>query len=67
VENLKKKFDEIMSMNVEPSTRTNLLNVKYSWDGSMIDKTTGDTVYDEWSIPSWQYYEQLALEQAQSE
>lgn len=67
VENLKKKFDEIMSMNVEPSTRTNLLNVKYSWDGSMIDKTTGDTVYDEWSIQSWQYYEQLALEQAQSE
>lgn len=42
--NLKAKFQEIMSMNVTPSTNTNLLNVKFDWEGNMIDKTTGETV-----------------------
>ena len=31
LENLKKKFNEIMSMNVEPSTRTDLLDVSFAF------------------------------------
>ena len=44
LDNLKAKFKEIMSMNVKPSTNTNLLNVKFDWEGNMIDKTTGNVV-----------------------
>lgn len=58
LENLKAKFQEIMSMNVEPSAKTNLLNVKFDWDGTMIDKTTGDYIDDIWSISAAQYLEQ---------
>ena len=36
LENLKAKFKEIMSMNVKPSTNTNLLNVKFDWEGNMM-------------------------------
>lgn len=57
--NLQSKFAEIMNMNVKPSTNTNLLNVKFDWEGNMIDKTTGDIVEDTNSIHSWEYYEQL--------
>ena len=46
LDNLKAKFKEIMSMNVKPSTNTNLLNVKFDWEGNMIDKTTGNVVED---------------------
>lgn len=59
LENLKKKYKEIMSMNVTPSTNTNLLNVKFDGYGNMIDKTTGNVVEDTESIHSWEYYEQL--------
>lgn len=59
LENLKQKYKEIMSMNVTPSTNTNLLNVKFDWYGNMIDKTTGNVVEDTESIHSWEYYEQL--------
>lgn len=59
LENLKKKYKEIMSMNVTPSTNTNLLNVKFDWYGNMIDKTTGNVVEDTESIHWWEYYEQL--------
>ena len=55
LENLKAKFKEIMSMNVKPSTNTNLLNVKFDWEGNMIDKTTGNVVEDTESIHSWEY------------
>ena len=55
LDNLKAKFKEIMSMNVKPSTNTNLLNVKFDWDGNMIDKTTGNVVEDTESIHSWEY------------
>ena len=55
LENLKAKFKEIMSMNVKPSTNTNLLNVKFDWEGNMIDKTTGHVVEDTESIHSWEY------------
>ena len=44
VENLKARYKEVMSMNVEPSTGSNLLNVRFDWDGNMIDKTTGEIV-----------------------
>ena len=53
--NLQAKFKEIMSMNVKPSTNTNLLNVKFDWQGNMIDKTTGNVVEDTESIHSWEY------------
>ena len=42
-------------MNVKPSTNTNLLNVKFDWEGNMIDKTTGNVVEDTESIHSWEY------------
>ena len=42
-------------MNVKPSTNTNLLNVKFDWQGNMIDKTTGNVVEDTESIHSWEY------------
>ena len=53
--NLKRKFKEIMSMNVEPSTGTNLLDVTYTWDGYMTD-TNGNYVEDTASISQYQYY-----------
>ena len=55
LDNLKAKFKEIMSMNVKPSTNTNMLNVKFDWEGNMIDKTTGNVVEDTESIHSWEY------------
>lgn len=57
--NLKSKFDEIMSMNVKPSTGTNLLNVKFDWDRNMIDKTSNAIVEDTESIQAWEYYSQI--------
>lgn len=36
--NLYRKFEEIMSMNVAPSTGTDLLNTRFSWDGSLVDE-----------------------------
>ena len=55
LEKLKAKFKEIMSMNVKPSTNTNLLNVTINWEGNMIDKTTGEIVQDTESVHSWEY------------
>lgn len=60
LENLQKKFKEIMSINVEPSEKTYLLNVRFDWDGSLYDKTTGEYVYDADSITYWQYYNSLS-------
>lgn len=59
LENLKTKYDEIMSMNVTPSTKTSLLDVKFDSDGNMTDKD-GNYVEDTDSISSGQYYQQLA-------
>ena len=53
--NLQARFKEIMSLNVKPSTNTDLLNVKFDWEGNMIDKTTGNVVEDTESIHSWEY------------
>jgi poly-gamma-glutamate synthesis protein (capsule biosynthesis protein) len=63
LENLKAKYEQTMNMNVEPSEKTYLLNVRFSWDGSMIDKTTGDCVYHNDSIHYWDYYNQLYSEE----
>lgn len=62
VAKLYEKFDEIMSMNVEPSTDTELLNVTIDWEGNMTDNTTGEYVEDTKSITSKEYYAQLESE-----
>ena len=36
--NLYRKFEEIMSINVTPSTDTSLLNGRFNYDGSLLDK-----------------------------
>lgn len=56
--NLQAKFDEIMKMNVTPSTNTNLLDVTYDYDARMID-ANGNEVEDTWSVSSDQYYQSL--------
>ena len=55
VESLKETYNKIMSMNVTPSTGTNLLEVSFDWDGSMLDKN-GNYVEDTESITADQYY-----------
>ena len=64
--NLQAKYNEIMSMNVKPSTNTNLLNVKFDWEGNMIDKTTGEVVEDTDSIHSWEYQASVAADTSSS-
>ena len=54
--NLQAKFKEIMSMNVEPSTNTNLLGVTFDYESNMID-SSGNVVEDTWSISAQQYLE----------
>lgn len=67
VAKLREKFDEIMSMNVEPSTGTDLLNVTVDWEGNMTDKTTGEYVEDTKSITSKEYYQRLAEQDSDNE
>ena len=55
LDNLKKKFNEIMSMNVTPSTGTNLLDLTINTDLNMID-SSGNVVEDTASITAEQYY-----------
>ena len=55
LDNLKKKFNEIMSMNVTPSTGTNLLDVTIDTDLNMID-ASGNIVEDTDSITAEKYY-----------
>lgn len=54
--NLKDKFNEIMSMNVEPSSRTDLLDVSFDSELNMLD-ANGNYVEDTWSISAEQYLE----------
>lgn len=61
--NLQTKYDEIMSMNVTPSTKTSLLDVSFDSDGNMIDKD-GNYIEDTDSISSGQYYQNLAAAQS---
>lgn len=58
LENLQTKYDEIMSMNVTPSTQSDLLDVKFDSDGNMTD-ASGNYVEDTRSITSGQYYASL--------
>ena len=52
--NLQAKFKEIMSMNGEPSTRTDLLDVSFDYELNMIDPN-GNVVEDTWSVSAEDY------------
>lgn len=57
LKNLQEKFKEIMSMNVTPSTRTDLLDVSYDYEMNMTDKN-GNYVEDTWSTTAEQYWQE---------
>ena len=59
LENLTTKYDEIMSMNVTPSTKTDLMDVAFDSDGNMMD-SNGNYVEDNDSITSSWYYQNLS-------
>ena len=65
LENLQTKYDEIMSMNVTPSTKTDLLDVTFDSDGNMLD-SNGNYVEDNDSITSSWYYQTLASQSSSS-
>ena len=65
LENLQTKYDEIMSMNVTPSTKTDLLDVTVDSDGNMLD-SNGNYVEDNDSITSSWYYQTLATQSSSS-
>ena len=66
LENLQTKYDEIMSMNVTPSTKTTLLDVAFDSDGNMLD-ASGNYVEDTDSITSSVYYQSLDSSENNSE
>ena len=66
LENLQTKYDEIMSMNVTPSTKTTLLDVSFDSDGNMLD-ASGNYVEDTDSITSSVYYQSLDSSENNSE
>lgn len=66
LENLQTKYDEIMSMNVTPSTKTTLLDVSFDSDGNMLD-ASGNYVEDTDSITSSGYYQSLDSSENSSE
>ena len=47
--NLQARFKEIMSLNVKPSTNTDLLDVSFNSDGDMVN-SNGEYVDDIWSV-----------------
>ena len=57
--NLQAKFKEIMSMNVEPSTNTDLLDVSFDYEMNMYD-SSGNIVEDVWSVTADQYLQEQA-------
>lgn len=57
--NLQARFNEIMSMNVTPSTGTSLLDVSFDYELNMTD-ASGNYVEDTWSVTESQYRENLA-------
>ena len=61
LESLQTKYDEIMSMNVTPSTKTDLMDVTFDSDGNMLD-SAGNYVEDNDSITSSWYYQTLQSE-----
>ena len=56
---LQEKFDEIMSLNVEPSTNTDLLDITFDYELNMYDPN-GNIVEDVWSITADQYRQEQA-------
>ncbi|MDO4519745.1 MAG: CapA family protein [Eubacteriales bacterium] len=58
LENLKKKFSDVMAINVEPSTKTTFLDVRFTTDGNMEDKKTGDWLDDYDSITAETYWKE---------
>lgn len=65
LDNLQTKYDEIMSMNVTPSTKTDLMDVTFDGSGNMLD-STGNYVEDNDSITSSWYYQTLATQSSSS-
>ena len=61
VKNLKKKFKEIMSVNVKPSTGTKLLNVTQLWDGTLLDPL-GNVVLNNDNELEYQYYYKMGID-----
>lgn len=57
--NLQAKFKEIMSINVEPSTNTDLLDVSFDYEMNMYD-SSGNIVEDVWSVTADQYFQEQA-------
>ena len=55
LKNLQKKFEEIMSINVKPSTGTSMLNVRMTWDGTLLDPN-GNVVPNTGNVTEYQYY-----------
>ena len=61
VKNLGRKFQEIMSINVMPSSGTELLDVYFGGDGEMYD-AYGGYVEDTASITEYQYYSEKGID-----
>ena len=61
LDNLNTKYDEIMSMNVTPSTKTDLMDVSFDADGNLWD-SSGNYVEDTDSITSSWYYQTLSTQ-----
>ncbi len=61
IKNLRRKYEEIMSINVKPSTGTNLLNVKQLWDGTLLDPL-GNVVLNTANVTEYQYYGKLGID-----
>lgn len=62
LENLQTKCDEILSMNVKPSTKTTLMDVSFDSDGNLWD-ASGNYVEDTDSITASWYYQTLSSQE----
>lgn len=60
LKNLQKKFEEIMSINVKPSTGTSMLNVRMTWDGTLLDPN-GNVVPNTGNETAYQYYGKMGI------
>ena len=58
---LQRKFEEIMSINVKPSTGATMLNVRQLWDGTLLDPQ-GNVVPRPDSESEFEYYYQMGID-----
>lgn len=58
---LQRKFEEIMSINVKPSTGATMLNVKQLWDGTLLDPE-GNVVPKPDNVSEFEYYFQMGID-----